>query len=274
MEAHDSTQVPEIIESETLDLLTLNVAHGRGTALNQLLVSADGHRENLERIASMLTGSGVHVAALQEADGPSLWSGRFDHVEFLTQATAFRDTVRGYHADSWLFSYGAVLMSRFRMTQTRSHEFQPSWPTAGKGFVVGSVKWRQPGSGSTTRQVTLASVHLDFSRESVRRSQIAEVISELSDIEGPLIVMGDFNADWSDLDSPVRELARGLGLQVFRPADRELGTYNDRDRLDWILISPELTFAEYTVVPDIVSDHLAVIARIGWNNQESPVKHE
>jgi hypothetical protein len=29
-----------ILESDTLELLTLNVAHGRGTALNQILVSA------------------------------------------------------------------------------------------------------------------------------------------------------------------------------------------------------------------------------------------
>ena len=69
----DSDLQPATLESDTLELLTLNVAHGRGTALNQILVSAAQHRENLEEIASILMASGAQVVALQEADAPSLW---------------------------------------------------------------------------------------------------------------------------------------------------------------------------------------------------------
>ena len=266
---HAETHATSIVAADTLDLLTLNVAHGRGTALNQLLVSAAGHRENLDQIASLLTRSGVHVAALQEADGPSLWSGGFNHVAYLSSKSEFIHRVQGHHADSWLFSYGAALVSRYPLSDTRVHDFQPSWPTAGKGFVSASVGWQRPQDGPVVTTVTLASVHLDFSRESVRRSQIAEVISELSDTPRPLIVMGDFNADWSEPDSPVRQLAQGLSLRPFRPEGAGLGSYNESKRLDWILISPELTFAEYTVLPDVVSDHLAVVARIGWRVHEN-----
>lgn len=266
--------LPDIMVSETLDVLTLNVAHARGTALNQLLVSANGHRENLENIASIILASGVHVAALQEADAPSLWSGRFDHVEYLAEATNFHSKVHGHHADSWLFTYGAVLVSGYSLGDTRSHHFRPSWPTAGKGFVVGSLQWQIPGTGAAPRTVTLASVHLDFSRESVRRDQIGEVIDGLKEIDTPLVVMGDFNADWSTSDSPVRELASGLDLNVFEPTLNGLYTYKDTNRLDWILISPELRFVEYEVLPGIVSDHLAIVARIGWKNQNEHFDHD
>ena len=85
----------EVIVSDTLDLLTLNVAHGRGTALNQLLVSGDQHRKNLTAIAATLLASDVQVAALQEADAPSFWSGKFDHVAFLGDATDYRFSVHG-----------------------------------------------------------------------------------------------------------------------------------------------------------------------------------
>lgn len=259
---------PEIIKSATLNLLTLNVAHGRGRALNQILVSSNTHRSNLREIADLLMTSGAQVAALQEADAPSLWSGRFDHVEYLAQQSKYPFYMHGYHADAWPFTYGAALISGFRMSDTTSHRFQPSWPTAGKGFVRGTVLWLPGDQRQAALPVTLVSVHLDFSRESVRDAQIAELVAELSGLDTALVIMGDFNADWSVEASPVRELANRLGLQVFEPTGDSLGTYKRNKRLDWILISSELRFIDYTVLPKVVSDHLAVVASIGWEAQQ------
>jgi endonuclease/exonuclease/phosphatase family metal-dependent hydrolase len=40
-------------------------------------------------------------------------------------------------------------------------------------------------------------------------------------------------------------------------------TYVSRDRrFDWIMISNELEFVSYKVLPDIISDHLAVVAEV------------
>lgn len=260
---------PEIIESPTLNLLTLNVAHGRGTALNQILVSAAAHRNHLEDIASLLLTSGAQVVALQEADAPSLWSGRFDHVKYLAQESNYPFHVHGYHADAWLFTYGAALISAFSMSNATSHGFQPSWPTAGKGFVRGTVLWRTGEQSQTPLPVTLVSVHLDFSRESVREAQIEELVAELRGLDTALVIMGDFNADWTVEASPVRELASRLGLRAFEPTRDGLGTYKRNKRLDWILISSELRFIDYTVLPRVVSDHLAVVASIGWEAQQN-----
>lgn len=261
----DPDSVPNIIESPTLNLLTLNVAHGRGTALNQILVSSSAHQSNLKDIASLLLSSGAQVAALQEADAPSLWSGKFDHVEYLAREVNYPFFVHGYHADAWPFTYGAALISSVRMTDTRSHRFAPSWPTAGKGFVMGTLMWRTNDPDQQARPVTLVSVHLDFSRKSVREAQIAELVAELKKVDTALIIMGDFNADWSVQDSPVRHLANALNLRAFEPTRAGLGTYKRDKRLDWILISSGLKFTDYTVLPSVVSDHLAVVARIGWN---------
>ena len=155
------------------------------------------------------------------------------------------------------------------MSDTYSHGFHPSWPTAGKGFVRGTVLWRNGDTTTAPRPVTLVSVHLDFSRETVRRGQIAELVNELQEVQTALVILGDFNADWSSENSPVRELARELGLRPFRPTTEGLGTYNGSKRLDWILISDELTYVDYAVLPQKVSDHLAVLAKIGWKIQDS-----
>jgi endonuclease/exonuclease/phosphatase family metal-dependent hydrolase len=261
-----SAQAP--IVSPSLDLLTLNVAHGRGTALNQILVSETQHRQNLDDIASIVISSNAHAVALQEADAPSLWSGEFDHVEFLAEATGYPFAVHGHHADSWPYTYGAALLSRFKMDDTLSHSFRPSWPTAGKGFVRASIQWSPNGDIENSQSVTLVSVHLDFSREKVREQQIAELVDDIDQLTTPLIILGDFNADWSTEDSPVRVLAEALNLRAFRPTSDQFGTYEGSKRLDWILISKELNFIDYTVLPDIVSDHLAVVARIGWGAKE------
>ncbi|RLA43038.1 MAG: hypothetical protein DRR06_13060 [Gammaproteobacteria bacterium] len=264
----NSELAQQVIVSRTLDLISLNVAHGRGTALNQLLVSATQHRKNLREIAAILLTSDADVVALQEADAPSLWSGKFDHLEYLAEATGYMNSVHGYHADSWPYTYGAALMSKFKMSHADSHRFRPSWPTAGKGYVRGTVLWRSDDNNATARPVTLVSVHLDFSRLAVRKAQIAELVDDLDELRTPLIIMGDFNADWSTEDSPVRMLARGLGLRAFKPTTHEFSTYNGVNRLDWILISDELTFVDFAVLPDIVSDHLAVEARIGWQQKD------
>jgi endonuclease/exonuclease/phosphatase family metal-dependent hydrolase len=253
----------EAIDSETLAVLSLNVAHARGTSLNQLLVSREGHMRNLADIASLLRTSNTDIAALQEADGPSLWSGRFDHVQHLSDLVDYQSTVHGRHADSWLFSYGAALISRVSLHDTASHSFEPSWPTATKGYVRGSIRWRSTDEHSAPLTVTLVSVHLDFSRKSVRAAQTAELVADLETLPRPLIVMGDFNANWAEAESPVRQLAEQADLKPYSPGAEHLGTYNDSERLDWILISDELVFREYVVLPDVVSDHLAVFARIG-----------
>jgi endonuclease/exonuclease/phosphatase (EEP) superfamily protein YafD len=106
-------------------------------------------------------------------------------------------------------------------------------------------------------------VHLDFSRRSVRRSQAAELARVLSAMDGPLIVMSDFNTSWSSDESTLRLLADRLRLKVFQPGAPGLATYPDDDaRLDWILVSHELDFVDHQVYPDIVSDHLAVVAEL------------
>jgi hypothetical protein len=68
----------------------------------------------------------------------------------------------------------------------------------------------------------------------------------------------------------VRMLADKLNLRAFQPEARGLGTYKDSTgkRLDWILITQELEFVDYRVLPDVVADHLAVYAEIIFRGQQ------
>ncbi|MBT8064202.1 MAG: endonuclease/exonuclease/phosphatase family protein [Gammaproteobacteria bacterium] len=253
-----------VLESDQLRVVTLNMAHGRKDARNQMLLKGETIRANLAELGALLDRAEADVIALQEADAPSAWSGRFDHVGFLAESTSYPCYEHGIHASNRMYDFGTALISPHRFDGGFVHTFQPSKPTTTKGFTVAALDWNPGGALDTPLRVKFVSVHLDFSRRSVRRAQIDELVGVIGKLEGPLVLMGDFNTDWQTEDSSLKHLAELLGLKVFRPHAEGLSTYGDKGaRLDWILVSPGLEFLNYYVVPDVVSDHYAVAADIG-----------
>lgn len=241
-----------------LRVVTLNAAHGRKERLNQLLLSRARFRDHLEHIGDVLARSEADVVALQEADGPSRWSGGFDHVRTLAEQAGFDWTYRGDHVAHWLARYGTALLSRVPFRNAQSVRFEPTPPTPRKGFVIASLPWPGQDAG---RHVDLVSVHFDYLSRRARREQLSRLEEELSKRTAPVIVLGDFNSDWTAAGSVVGELANSAGLTAFEPTGEALYTFRDQ-RYDWILISEELRFANYAVLPDVVSDHRAVVADI------------
>lgn len=251
-----------------LRLLTLNVAHGRKLATHQALLSPQTVRKNLEEIASLLRESRADVVALQEADGPSAWSGNFDHVETLTGLCEHADHFRGDHNGFNLgrraaLASGTALISRFPLSSRRSLRFGTSWRDT-KGFVLATV----PVPAWNGLEIDVVSLHLEPFNPVIRRTQVRQLTDALAERNGdggrrrPLVVLGDFNCSWSDEARQLRPMARELGLRAYQP-HRRAPTYPSRRpwrRLDWILVSGDLEFAAYRTLPNPVSDHLGVVA--------------
>ena len=249
-----------------LRIVTLNIAHGRNQTANQLLLNRADIEQNIIEIANVLERINADVVALQEADGPSVWSGNFDHIEVLAKRAGYPWHHRAEHAKSWLFNYGTAILSRIPVDEIMQHTFEPSPPTLNKGFLLSTIRWSDNGQEGEPVSVDIVSVHLDFSRRSVRDKQIAELSQALSGRGNPMIILGDFNSEWFAEDSVVKRLADESGMLVYRPFADNLQTYNADNRYDWILISSELEFVHYEVVPDRVSDHLAVVADVILKN--------
>ena len=252
-----------VIDSPYLTVATLNMAHGRKDARNQVFLSEEAIRGNLVELAALLDRADADMIALQEADAPSWWSGEFNHVDFLAENSVYPCTLHGVHATTRAYDFGTALLSKHPLQGGFVHSFQPSWPTTTKGFTLAALNWNPGGRLEQPVRVKFVSVHLDFSRRSVRRAQIAEMLKLLGNLEPPLVLMGDFNTDWLTEDSSLKFLAEELGLEVYEPHAEGLATYGDKGaRLDWILASPDLQFRRYAVYPDIVSDHYAVAAEL------------
>ena len=240
-----------------LRVMSLNIAHGRGTALHQFLCERPELERNLDACAEMIRRERAHLVLLQEADGPSSWSGSFDHVEHLARRSCLGWHARGKHVDGLTISYGTAMISALEFRDPVACTFPMSPPTLSKGYLVATLDW--PGRPGV--EVDIVSVHLDFSRGGVRKTQVTEMIAGLSGRGRPLIVIGDLNCEWRDEDSPVRRLAEGLGLRAYAPEAGDLVTFPSLERrLDWVLVSGEIAFVAHRVLDDTVSDHRAVVA--------------
>ena len=247
------------IEPGTLKIITLNVAHGRSDGRHQFLLKAKTIRKNLDQIAQVLVREAPDVVALQEADGPAIWSGNFNHVDYLANHGVFAHSFRGEHVKGLRLSYGTAFLSQLPLDDCASITFTPSPPTLSKGFVTSSVNW--PGRSHV--EVTIISVHLDFSRASVRGEQVQSIIAQLEGTDGPVVAMGDFNCEWQGEDSSLRTLAGDLGLRAYKPSADDMATFPGLGkRLDWILISPDLEFVSHAHLDDTLSDHLGVVAEL------------
>lgn len=246
-------------ETSTLKVLTLNLAHGRANGFHQAMQSKEAIRQNLRRIAAMLEREKPIIVALQEADGPSLWSGGFDHVSYLAEKASFDSFARAEHVRAWRMSYGTAMLSQAEILLAESFTFDPMPPLMPKGFLTTRIAW----PGKPDLQVDVVSVHLDFSLSANRRRQVRRMIAELDPRGRPLIVMGDFNCDFMARRSALSELAEALDLQAYEQDSTQMATFAlTRKRIDWILISRDLAFVSHQTLPDELSDHFAVTAEL------------
>ena len=127
--------------------------------------------------------------------------------------------------------------------------------------------------GGDPLQFIAVNAHLIYGTMRDRKEEFKALISWMTHrllrqkrmVAPNFILMGDLNSRWSRKDDAVAILAARLDLGAYHPEQADLDTFstpNPRVRIDWILISKTLEFKAYGVVPDAVSDHLAVIAEV------------
>lgn len=247
-------------------VMTLNVGHGRGESFNQMFLSREAIRSNLERIGDTLRRESVQLAALQEIDAPSWWSGGLAQLDAVTRQAALPWVFHGIHSRGPRFGFGTALVSSIPLKATESVSFDRSFPTLTKGFVKATFDWPGAGAeGDERRRVTVVSAHLDFASVKTRERQIATLYQNLRDDPNALLVAGDFNDTWTDPASTLAAFASDLGLKSYWGDPAQMATFRRAGtRLDWILVSDELKFARYRTLEDPLSDHRAVIADIKW----------
>lgn len=244
-------------------LVTLNVAHGRKRGPHQVLQPKVKLESNLRQVAAALRHAEPDIVALQEADGPSSWSGNFDHVEAIARWSEIPNFFRGEHHQIEMgklkLNYGTALLSHRPLARTESWSFAQAWRDT-KGFVVATVEVPEWNG----LEVDVISVHLDFIGPHIRRRQVRRMVDELGHRPYPRILLGDLNCSYLEDPKTIDLLVNELGVHPCH--DSQSPTFPSARpwrRLDWILVSEELSFSsEHLTLPQQVSDHLAVVADV------------
>lgn len=247
-------------EPNTLRVATLNLAHGRKDSFSQFFVTEKAFKQNLNDISEVINKYQIDIIAFQEADQKSWSSGGFDHVDFIKNKTGFIDKTHAINIDSWFASYGTAIISKKPITDSVSYTFAPSPPTFSKGFSLAQIE-SPCNDGSHYQKIDIISVHLDFLIESTRDKQITEMKKVLGERNNPTIIMGDFNSEWLTESSVISKLATQSNFHTYQPESQEFSTYGNK-RLDWIVMTKDIEFIDFTVVPDTLSDHKMVVADI------------
>ena len=247
----------------TLELATLNLAHGRALSASQFALPPETIEANIDACAGAIARAGPDIIALQEADAVSVWSGVFHHVRRIAQRSELPHFHHGIHFDRGIgpirVAYGTALLSRRELRSPTSVRFAFGHLHT-KGFVTARVEFAE-------RPLLLVSVHLTSGSAGARRREVDVMVDKLASVDVPIVLMGDLNSRWEKESDAVRLLAKRLGLRAFQPDSAEHFTFragHPRKRIDWILIAPALEFVQYRTWTDRVSDHLGVSATIRW----------
>jgi endonuclease/exonuclease/phosphatase family metal-dependent hydrolase/uncharacterized protein YneF (UPF0154 family) len=243
-------------------VMTINLAHGRKDGKNQFLQSYDDIKSNLLDVAKVIKKYDPDIISLQEADAPSVWSGDFNHVEFLAKQIDYPYFIQGEHVKGMKLAYGTAIISKFFLNEPISKTFNLSAPLFTKGFVAATINM-----GEDNEPVEVVSLHLDFARKSVRLKQGKQIINTFKNRNNPLIIMGDFNSDIKSKKSVIEYMIKELNLKAYKPYENIITFPFTKKRLDWVLVSERFEYLEHNVISEIISDHLSIVVKIKLNKK-------
>jgi len=113
-------------------------------------------------------------------------------------------------------------------------------------------------------KVNVINTHLGLSEED-RRLQAEDLVEFIGRINGPLIVMGDFNGSAADYGVSLlhanlvdlQENSEAKGRGTFKRKDG-----NASERIDYILTTPDFLLDNCQIVENNISDHLPLLAEV------------
>jgi endonuclease/exonuclease/phosphatase family metal-dependent hydrolase len=253
------------VPTQRLRLVTFNIAHGRGLTPIQGLTSLRKLRLNLRRIADLLSKLGADVVALQEIDECSVWSGSFDHLDYLRAHAGFPHAAFGINnrrAGLVNLCYGNAILSRFPIDATETIAFGQR-RVGEKGFLFAEIN-------VGGRIVPIVNLHLHFSSRRKRLVQLDHLVTWLRGKERergggwsiPPIVCGDFNNPDTRDDATAALLSHlgDYGDYALHPLmGRTFPSPLPRRALDFVFIPPGCRLVHSEVVRSFLSDHRPVM---------------
>ncbi len=237
----------------TIKVLSYNIHHGQGV---------DG-KQDIERIAAVIRGSGADIVSLQEVDLSVQRSGRVEQPQALAKSLGMHVAFGG-NIELQGGQYGNAVLSRFPIQSSTNHMLPNTNGGEQRGLLHAQIEL------PAGPPMNFLATHLDHRPDPAQRLDSARFINDLAlsfDPQQPTWLAGDLNAT---PDSQVLELLR---QRFFQPQPGEFATIpveQPQRQIDYILIKhlpltlKVLARSIRTEVLDvaIASDHRGILTEI------------
>jgi len=211
----------------TLCVMTYNIHHGEGT---------DG-RLDLERIAAVINRHQPDILALQEVDRCTRRAGGVDQAAELGRLTGMHAAF-GAAMPYQGGEYGEAILARWAPSETKTHALRHSTGREPRAALV--ARWsatETPDADAPPFAFAIIATHLDHLPDATDRlMQVADIASLATDLDGPVLLMGDLNAE-----PDTAEIGRLRATWRDCAAGEPQKTYPSREpniRIDYVFARP------------------------------------
>ena len=211
---------------------------------------------DLARIAGVINAQHPDLVGLQEVDRGVERTQRIDEIAEIARMTKM-DYAFAFNLRYQGGQYGVAILSRLPIMATDHRLYKNTREAERRGFIRAEVQVH----GRTLNFVT---THLDYQYEDGRVFETEQLLAALKDVNGPLILVGDFNdvpaggayklVREQFADAWIENGASDQGLSY--PADKPA------KRIDYILSrrTDRIRTKKAWTVSTLASDHVPVVA--------------
>jgi endonuclease/exonuclease/phosphatase family metal-dependent hydrolase len=230
---------------------------------------------DLDRIAEVIKSGDTDIVGLQEVDAN--YSARSD---FQDQARILAEKLQMHYVYGPAIVsgdpenpnlYGDALLSRFPIADSKVHKLRYRQGHEPRVCLEAQIE-------INGKEYTFMVTHLDHMKNEVRIEQTEDIIKAVGNVQGPIILMGDFNClppgendgdEWAQKTKPVALVLAEFEDSFLLAPKGPAGTSRSGRRIDYIFVSSDLASKVKscevirTALTDVASDHKPVIAEIG-----------
>jgi endonuclease/exonuclease/phosphatase family metal-dependent hydrolase len=208
---------------------------------------------DIDEIANVIESNRPDIVALQEVSRGWVVNGRLDMLEWLSYRLHM-PYVFGPTADPY---WGNAILSRYPIVAYSRENLPPPELVIRRGFTVALIDL---GNDQQIKVIATQFDNVEWGTE-IHQQQAQTIIDFWGGL-GDTILLGDFSAQ-----APSQAVGKlyQANLKDSTMGWKAANTYpsnNPKERIDYILISPDLSASDVGVLSSTASDHLPVVAGI------------
>lgn len=251
---------------DSIRILTLNIAHGRGLSPYQGMHTAKSIERGLQRIVRLLQRESPDIVAMQEVDADSHWNRRIHLLDYIAEEAGYAHSHLGIHnrrGGRLPLAYGNGVLSKFPIKVADTQAFGQA-ELGEKGFLYTEIDL-------PTGHLPIVNLHLDFRSRQRRIEQVERLIDYLEarhrekgeEVYFSPIICGDFNSSATKQRDAVKHLIGYLeghcAYQLLPSGRKTFPSILPMQSLDFIFAPPSYEVQRCEVLRSYVSDHRPVI---------------